>query len=359
MPAGGPRRIPHNRPTLGRAEERAAARAIRSGWIAPGPEARALEREFAARLGPGMGAVSVNSGSSALHLAVLALGIGPGDRVLVPSYACSALLNAVRYAGAVPVPCDVRPGDWTLDPARVLARAGRRARAVVETHTFGFPAPVEPFRRKGLAVIEDGAQSLGARLSGRPVGALGDVAVFSFGPTKPMTAGAGGVVAARRAAVLARVRDLRDYDRRPSYRVRYNYALDDIAAAVARAQLARLTGFLARRRRLAARYRARLSRLPGVSFQEASRGAEPSFYRFVVRTPLPAGKVVRALAARGISAIRPVEPRHLLHRYLGLPARDFPVAEELARSAVSLPLYPSLSDRDQRRVIAALEEVLG
>ncbi len=349
--------IPHNRPVLGPAEERAVVRVLRSGWIAPGREAAVFEREFAARLGLS-GAVSVASGSAALHLAILGLGIGPGDAVLVPTFACSALLNAVRYAGARPVPCDIRPGDLAIDPARALARAPRRTRAVVVTHTFGFPAPVEPFRRAGLSVIEDGAQSLGASLAGRPVGTLGDVAVFSFGATKPMTAGAGGMVVSGNRRILAAARDLRDYDRKAAYRTRFNYAMNDIAAGLARAQLARLSGFIARRRRLAAAYRKALSRLPGISFQESAPGAHPSFYRFVIRVKDPRG-VIRRLSRRGISAIRPIEPERLLHRCLGLSRRGFPGAESAAASLVSLPVHPGVSKNDQGRVIAALVEILS
>lgn len=350
--------VPHNRPTLGKAEEAAALRALRSGWVAPGPEVAAFEEALAARVGGAAAAVS--SGTAALHLALLALGVGPGDEVLLPTYACQALAHAVRYTGARPVPCDVRPHDLNLDPTDAARRRTARARAVILPHAFGTPADVETFLAWGIPVVEDCAQSLGARRAGRSVGGIGTCAVFSFGATKIMTAGgAGGAVVSRDAGIVARARDLRDYDKRADDALRFNYQMTDLAAAVGRAQLARLDGFLARRAALAAAYAEALGGTPGVSLPVARPVDAPARYRFIVRTRRPAAAVVEGLRRRGIEAIQPIAPFQMLHRVMGLRAGAFPGAEAAAREAVSLPLYPALTDVEQTRVIRALQEVLA
>ncbi len=350
--------ISHNRPTLGGLEKKAVCSALASGWIAQGDRVREFEAAFHRRLGFSGRAVATSSGTAALHLALLGLKVGPGDEVLVPTYACTALLHAVRYTGARPVPCDVRPWDLNLDPADAERRRRRRTRGAIVTHTFGFPMDLAPFGAMGLWVIEDCAQALGARWAGRPVGTRGDAAVFSFGATKPMTSGAGGMVAARHPGILDAARDLRDYDKRTDGVLRFNYQMTDIAAALGRVQLERLGSFVARRRRAAAAYRKALARVEGVSFQETAAPSEPSYYRFVIRISNGAEDLVRRLARRRIEAIQPIAPRSMLHRCLGLPRQGFPGAEEVARRIVSLPNYPTLSSEDQARVIGALQDIL-
>ncbi|HLE42853.1 MAG TPA: aminotransferase class I/II-fold pyridoxal phosphate-dependent enzyme, partial [Methylomirabilota bacterium] len=222
------------------------AAAVASGQIAQGPRVAEFERAMAARL-EARGGVAVSSGTAALHLALLALGVGPGDEVLVPSYACAALLHAVRAAGAVPRPVDVDPATFNLDPDAAKRASSARTRALIAVHAFGLPADLEPLRALGVPVVEDAAQALGARCGRRPVGGLGEVGVLSFYATKLMTTGEGGMLVSGDARLLAAARDLREYDEKPDDRPRFNYKLTDLAAALGLAQLARLDGFLARR----------------------------------------------------------------------------------------------------------------
>src|SRR5581483_4123677 len=238
LTAGARPLIPHNRPLITDADIAAVSGTLASGWIAQGPQTRAFEEEVCAFLGLEGDAVAVSSGTTALHLALLALGVGPEDAVILPTYVCSAVLNAVCHAGAAPVLADVSPNDFNLDPAHVHALLTARTKAIIAPHTYGFPADIGALRALGVPVVEDCAQAIGAAVAGRKAGTLGDIAIFSFYATKLMTTGQGGMVVGPRT-LMETVRDLRDFDCRPTYRVRYNYQMTDFQAALGRSQLAR------------------------------------------------------------------------------------------------------------------------
>jgi perosamine synthetase len=343
--------IRHARPTVAEEDAVAVARVIRSGALAQGPETQAFEAAVAARLGVAA-AAAVASGSAALELALRALGVGGGDDVLVPTYACDALHHAVTRCGARPVLVDADPATSSLDAADARRRLTARTRAVIVAHAFGLAVPLEPFLALGPPVIEDCAQALGAVRDGRPAGSLGAAAVCSFYATKLLTTGEGGLVGGP-AALVARVRDSREYDERADLAPRFNYKLTDIQAALGRSQLARFDDFLARRRAIAERYRTRLSGLPCRLPPDA--GPAHVYHRFVVEVDRPLGPVIAALERRGVSARRPVfRP---IHRALGLAG--YPEAERLWERALSLPCYPALTDVEVDRVAAALGEVLA
>lgn len=334
--------IPHSRPALGAPEERAVRRALREGQIGGGRDVEAFERDLELGLGGGR-ATAVHSGSAALHLALLALDVGPGDRVVLPSYTCAAVLNAVRYVGAREILADVDPETANLDPAHVRRRLRARTKALIVPHMFGRPAPVRELRRLGVPVIEDCAMALGG-----DVGLQSEASVFSFYATKVVATGHGGAVVVRDRRRLARIRDLVEYDNREDYRVRYNYRMSGLAAALGRAQLRRLPEFVQRRRSIAEYY-----------YRVAGLGEPPPghvFYRFVVRARAVA-PLVDFMAARGIACKRPVfRP---LHRYFPRAAGGCPGADVLHRTAVSVPLYPALSAREVERVAVALRESLS
>lgn len=318
---------------------------LSSGQLAADREVQKFEEEVACCLGLA-GGVATSSGTAALHVALVALGVGPDDEVLVPAYVCAAVLHAVRAAGARPVPVDVSP-DGNLAPEAARARVSRRTRALVVTHAFGTPADLEGVLGLAVPVVEDVAQALGARYRGRPVGSFGDVAVCSFYATKLITSGGeGGMVLARERRLLERARRLCTSDGRGPG-VRFNYRMSELQAAVGRVQLGRLAEFLSARRHLAAAYDQAL-RGSGLERLPLPRGeAEPVPYRYVVRHP-EAGRVLRGLRAGGVEAKRPV--KQPLHRALGLAG--FPEADRLHATAVSLPLYPSLSEGQAREVAA-------
>lgn len=329
----------------------AVARVVRSGQVAQGPEVAAFELELARRLGV-EAVAAVSSGSAALELALRALGIGPGHEVIIPTYACDALHHAVRRCRAEPVLADADPVTLSLDPEDALRRRTRRTGAVIVPHAFGLAVDPSPFRALEVPVVEDCAQALGVRVDGREVGSLGDLAVCSFYATKLLTTGEGGAVAGS-AALVARVRDGREYDEREDLGERFNYKLTDLQAALGRSQLRRLEEFLVRRRRVAARYRARLGGLPLDLPPEGPGGH--AYHRFVVVLDRPVDALIVHLARRGVVARRPVfRP---LHRALGLTG--YPVADRLWARALSLPCYPSLTESEVDRVAAALGEALS
>lgn len=341
--------IAHNRPWI-TAEDRAAVDAVlASGWIAQGPAVAALEAAFTGLHGGGA-ACALSSGTAALALALHGLEIGPGMTVALPTYACSALLNAVYWAGAEPLVVDVTPDGFGLDPHALPA-----SDAVIAVHAFGERVSVPACRVWGAKVVEDCCQALGGGAGSRPLGEQGDAAVYSFYATKILSGGYGGLVWSRDEACIARARDYRQFDGRAAYTPRFNFQLGDLQAGLVLSQFARLDAIRARRAGLARRYAEALP--AGLGMQSGLLEAGRMAYRFVVLAPDPATReALRAhLAAREIGCIVPVERFELLHRYLGLDPAAYPVAERLADTTLSLPLYPALGDGEADRVCAALE----
>jgi len=344
--------IPHSRPTLGEEELQAVAAVLRSGQVAQGEEVRRFEAALAASLGAA-GAVAVSSGTAALHLALLSLNVGEGDEVAIPSFVCAALLQAVRHVRATPVLIDIRPETYNMDVRDLARRLSSRTKAVIVPHMFGLPADVPEIAALGVPVIEDCAQSLGSRLSGSPTGSFGVLSVFSFYATKVICTGEGGMVAARDPDLLARIRDLRDYDEKDRDALRFNYKLTDLQAALGIVQLRRLPDLIARRRVIARRYDD-LARECGLSgAPECPADRERIDYRYVLRTDR-LEEILSAGQAAGIAYRRPVfKP---LHHCLGLSG--YPHAEAAFRSALSLPIYPSLSEEELGAILDHLRPLL-
>lgn len=344
--------VPHSRPTLGEAEVEAVTRVIRSGQLAQGEETAAFEAELAAAVGRRYG-VAVSSGTTGLQVALLALGIGRGDEVLVPSFVCTALLHAVWAVGAAPVVVDVEEGTGNLDPEAAREQLGPRVRAVILPHLFGLPARVEEVEALGLPVIEDCAMAIGSTRRGRPVGSLGTLSVCSFYATKLITTGEGGALLTDDPELARAARGVREYDGLPADRPRLNAKTTDLAATLGRVQLARLPGFIARRRELAARYRRLLHDLPLALPPE---DPEHAYFRFVVRTSGEVESLRSRLEALGVTARRPVA--RPLHAELGLADEAFPRAATAWRQALSLPIYPSLTEAELEQVVAAMQVVV-
>lgn len=346
--------IRHSMPTVGDDDLAMIAKVVRSRHVGYGGK---IVEEFERRLCRFIGtrhAVATNSGTAALHLALLALGVKHGGQVILPTYTCAAVLNAVKYTGATPVLVDIDPRTFNIDPDRVRDAAGRKTRAIIVPHMFGLPAEVRAIRRLGIPVVEDCSMAVGARIGRRMTGTFGDVAIASFYATKVMTTGGGGALFTDDRSIAARVRDLVNYDNRDNYRVRYNYGMSALNAAVGLSQLAKLPGFLKQRRQIAEMYYGSLESLP----LELPAGGEEGhvFYRFVARAAGRMETVARRMADRGIECKRPVwRP---LHRYLPIDRGRFPAAEEAHRRNCSIPIYPEMTDRDVRTVIDALRRSL-
>jgi len=346
--------VPHSRPCLGPEEEAAALRMVRSGRLAPGDEAK-RGAELLARTCGSAEAVLLSSGTSALTLALRALGIGRRDRVAVPSYVCAAVLYAVRDAGAQPLVCDIDPTTLALDPEDLARRTTNDLRAVIMVHPFGVPVRTEPLRARGLLVIEDCAQALGASERGGPVGGSGDAAVFSFAPTKVVTCGGpGGGLASSRAGVVDAARDLAGHDEKDDARQRWNALMGDLHASILAVQLARLGEFRGRRAAIAGRYDEALASF-GLRRASPPPGTSPIAYRYLVRVP-DADLLLRSLERRGIAARRPVY--RPLHRLLDLEG-EFPHTERAQREVVSLPLYPALTDAEAEHVVGEVRRCLS
>lgn len=341
--------INHSRPTVGAEEAAAAADVIMSGQIAQGAKVAEFEERFAAFLGLRR-AVAVNSGTSALHMALLALGAGPGDEVIIPDYVCTALLNAVNYVGATPVIADVGEADGNLDCRAAVRLITAKTRAVIVPHMFGNPcAGIAQFKERGIKVIEDCAQAIGASIADRQVGTMGDLSIFSFYATKVMTCGEGGMVAGNFPELTAAVADLCDYDNRSEYRLRFNYKMTDFQAAIGLVQLARLPDFIQRRRMIAQRYDAGLRGLP-LQLPAVTSGHGHIYFRYVVQVA-DAEPLLAHLRNSGVGAARPVfNPSHLL---LG-STEPYPASMRLWHKSVSLPTYPLLQDAEVDMVIEAI-----
>jgi dTDP-4-amino-4,6-dideoxygalactose transaminase len=347
------------------ATEEALLQVARGGQYVLGPAVAAFEAAYARRLGGGH-AVGVASGTDALSLALLALGVGPGDEVLTVANVCMPAVSAIRAVGADVALADCDRATRLLEPAEVRRRVGPRTRAVIAPHLYGHPldaaALAETCRDLGVAFIEDCAQAHGARFQGREVGTWGDLAAFSFYPTKNLGAyGDGGLVYARDEPRAARLRLLRayGYERRDwSVLEGRNSRLDEIQAAVLGVQLECLDAWVARRRAIAARYLTELAGLPSLGLPVARAGAEGSYHLFVV-TVEGRDAVRERLLALGIETA--VHYPYAIHEhpvYADAGLGSFPAAEWLCRRVLSLPCYPELDDGEIGQVISGLRRVL-
>jgi perosamine synthetase len=350
--------IPAAKPVVGDEEREAVDRVLRSGVIAQGPEVAAFETEFADALVGGRTCVAVSSGTSGLHLGLLAAGIGPGDEVVVPSFTFAATANSVALTGATPVFADIEPGSFCLDPAAVDAALTERTAGIMPVHLYGHPADMtrlgEVAERHGVGLFEDAAQAHGAMWQGQPVGSFGTFAMFSLYPTKNMTSGEGGMVSCAEPEVARMVRLLRNQGMEKRYEnevVGFNSRMTDVHAAIGRVQLGKLPGWTKRRQENA---RFLDQNLQGVVVPPVADGATHVYHQYTVRVPEDRDGFAAALASEhgiGTGVYYPV-PNHRLPSFrLDL---DLPATEQAAAEALSLPVHPSLSDSDLERIVAGV-----
>ena len=359
-PAVSPDWIPAARPQIGEAERRAVDAVLASGLLAQGARVLAFEEAFAA-LVDGRRCIAVNSGTSALHLGLLAAGIGPGDEVIVPSFTFAATANAVALTGATPVFADIDPDTFCLDPNAAAAAIGPATAALMPVHLYGHPADMPAFtalaERHGLALFEDAAQAHGAAIAGRHVGAWGAAAAFSFYPTKNMTTGEGGLVSTGDPDLERRVRLLRNQGQERRYEneiVGLNNRMTEIAAAIGLVQLDRLAEWTARRQENAARLSAGLR---GVRTPTIAPGAVHVFHQYTIRVAdrdAFAAELERRHVGSGV--YYPI-PTHRLPAFRS--TADLPATQAAVREVLSLPVYPSLSEEELERVITAVNAVAG
>lgn len=357
-------KIPLSDVDLGTEEREAAIRVIDSGWLTLGPEVAAFETEFAASCG-GDSAVAVSSGTAALHLACVALGVGPGDEVIVPSLTFVASANAIALAGGRPVFCDsTGHQDFSLDPADVERKLSKATRGVMCVHYGGYACQMDALvalcEQHGLFLIEDVAHAPGAMWKGSRLGTIGDVGCFSFFGNKNMTTGEGGMTLAKSPDVSQQIRLLRshgmtsmswdrfhgharDYD---VVALGYNYRPSELTAALGRPQLAKLHSNNARRAALVDRYRERLRGSRGLELPYLDREGAAHLCVLLLATRQQRDGLRRALASGSIQTSLHYPPAHLFEHYrstYGCRAGDLPVAEDLAQRCITVPLYPTMS----------------
>jgi perosamine synthetase len=346
--------IPVAAPVLGDKEMEYVADCIRSGWVSSlGEYVRRFEQQFAAYCGVRHG-VATHNGTVALHLVLAALGIGPGDEVIVPSLTFVATGNAVAYTGARPVFVDSEPRTWNIDPQAAARAITPRTRALVAVHLYGHPADMDPLRElaseHSLVLIEDAAEAHGARYKGRSTGSLGDVAVFSFYGNKIITTGEGGMILSDDAALVERCYYLENQAKareNPYWHaeIGYNYRMTNIQAALGVAQLERIDEFIATRVRNARHYNQRLAGVPGITRPPDADWAENVYWMYTVLVEDDYGLVRDVLMAR--LRDRGIETRPVFYPLHRLPMYDrgqcLPVSEEIACRGVNLPSGSALS----------------
>jgi dTDP-4-amino-4,6-dideoxygalactose transaminase len=352
---GTARMIPHSRPSIEAADIRAATDVLASHRLSQGEIVDQFERGMAAFFGLA-GGVAVTSGTAALEVALRVLGVGASDEVLLPSYVCAAPLLAIQRVGAIPRLVDIDLATFNIDPSAARRAVTSKTRVIIVPHLFGLSAALSELDALGVPIIEDCAQTLGAREQGRLAGSVGVMTICSFYATKPLCAGEGGMVLSRDERLLERARRLRTYDETPSlYSWATNLKMTDLQAAIGLAQLNRLESFLDRRSWLAGEYRATLSHTHPIQ-PPVPPGHTHTYYRFVVRLPDLADRVdglqdiIGRFETQGLQCRKPVF--RALHRYLEMDG--FPATEEAERTALSIPLFPALTDEEVAQILAAL-----
>ncbi|MFW5639337.1 MAG: DegT/DnrJ/EryC1/StrS family aminotransferase [Methanoculleus sp.] len=358
--------IPIAQPSLGDEENDAVLAVLASGMIAQGPVTAAFEDEFAAYCGVPH-AVAVSNGTTALHAALLAAGVGPGDEVVVPAFTFFATASSVSMCGAVPVFADVDPATATIDPADILTKVTEKTKAVIAVHLYGQPCDAAAVKKicdeKDLIFIEDAAQAHGAEYHGTRTGALGDLACFSFYATKNMATGEGGMVTTASDDYDQHLRRVINHGQSEKYlhtELGYNYRMTDINAAIGRVQLAKLEGFNRRRQENAAYYNSHIT-APGLVLPSIAPGRTHVWHQYSLRVtgafPLSRDELMAHLRERGIGCA--------VHYPIALSQQPFyagviscSVAEALAASVLSIPVHPGVTDEARAYVADTINEVI-
>jgi dTDP-4-amino-4,6-dideoxygalactose transaminase len=370
-------------PSLGEEEWQALREPIKSGWLTQGPKVAAFEEAFAARHGV-KHALAVTSATTGLHLALAALGIGPGDEVIVPAFTWVATANVVIYCGATPVFADVDRVTFNIDLKDLAQRVTPRTKAVIPVHLFGLCVDIEKVRaalRPDIKIVEDAACAAGAALRGRAAGSLGDLGVFSFHPRKSITTGEGGMVTTNDDNLAERLKMLRNHGASVSEEERhrgprpyllpefemlgFNYRMTDLQGTVGLVQLKKLDHFIDERARMAVRYREELTPLRWLRLPQEPDGGRHAWQAFVTyvdptKAPRSRNEIMEELQKQGISTRPGTHAVHMLGYYrtgFGLRPDDFPAARDCDQHSMAIPLHNCMSEDDLTYVIDSLRHL--
>jgi len=351
--------IEHSRPCFGSREEAVLLDSVRAGWTGEGPAAQRLVERLCLSTGQA-GGITVGSATDGLCLALMALNPSSASRILMPSYVCRDVLDAVLRAGYRPRLCDVKRQDFNIDLS--LDLSGERIGAAIVPHMFGFPVNVMSLVQRRIPVIEDCAHGAGSSILGKPVGSMGAYSVFSLSAIKSLPAGEGGVVLSKDPQGAQRLSELK-YGTEDVLAFRCRSRTSDLTAALALVQLDRLQETMEARTRLAERFMESLSHCE-IEFLEVADHADsaiPGWHRFIVKSrapfKVPLSQIIERFWKKGVRARLPVTPGSL-HRYLGLNGAPCPIAEDLEARSLSLPFYPNLKEEEVRTVLDVGREIL-
>jgi perosamine synthetase len=369
-------------PATGDEEWHALREPLHSGWLTQGPKVAAFEKQFALRHGV-KHAVAASSGTTALHLILAGMNVGPGDEVIVPAFTWVATANAVVYCGATPVFVDIDPDTYNVDAVDVARKVTDRTRAIIAVHLFGLCADMDAVTAvaPGLPLIEDAACAAGAAYRGRPVGHLGHAAAFSFHPRKSITTGEGGMITTNDAALAERVNVLRNHGASLSAEQRlrgsqpwmlaefdalgYNYRMTDLQAAIGLVQLRKIDHLIDQRRHWAEFYTHELGQLPWLRMPSTPSGYRHGWQAFVCflneeRAPMPRNKMMERLQEKGIQTRPGTHAVHNLAYYrahYGTRTEQCPVSDACERNTIAIPLHNRMSEADYQRVVQAIKNL--
>ena len=361
--------IPVSEPCLTGNELAYVSDCVQSGWVSSlGKYIGEFERQFAEFCGTRHG-IAVSNGTTALHLALAALGIGPGDEVIIPTFTFIATANAVHYTGATPVFADSEALTWNIDPQDIARRITPRTRAIIPVHIYGHPAEMQPIldlaQEHGLLVIEDAAEAHGALYRGKRVGSLGKINTFSFYGNKIITTGEGGILTTDDDLLNEKVRFLRDHAMSPEKRywhteIGFNYRMTNLQAALGVAQMERIEEFIARKRWIAGLYRQGLQDISTLEFSPEAPWATSVYWMASIllkdNFPLTREELMQRLKERGIDSRPFFYPIHTMPPYQD-DTLKMPVAEDISRRGINLPSAVTLTEADIQRIVSAIRQL--